>query len=85
MRERGGRLREGLEAIPGVAEVRGRGLMLAAGLAEGIDAAEAGARLLEAGLIVNVPSPQTLRMLPPLTVGEAEVDEALAKLRGALS
>jgi acetylornithine aminotransferase len=40
--------------------------------------------LLEQGLIVNVPGPDTLRMLPPLVIGEAEVDEALQKLRAVL-
>ena len=38
----GAALREGLEAIDGVREVRGRGLMIGVGLEEGIDASEAG-------------------------------------------
>jgi acetylornithine/N-succinyldiaminopimelate aminotransferase len=76
VRDLGGRLREGLEAIDAVAEVRGRGLMLGARL-RGTDAKEAAARALDDGLIVNPIGSDTLRFLPPLVIGEAEVDEAL--------
>ena len=68
MRELGAALRDGLLALDGVREVRGRGLMLGVGLEEGIDAAAIGADLLDRGLIVNVPEPGTLRLLPPLTI-----------------
>jgi predicted acetylornithine/succinylornithine family transaminase len=77
VRELGGRLMAGLAAIDGVEEVRGRGLMVAAGLRDGIDAGEVGAALLGEGLVVNVPTPATLRLLPPLIVAEAEIDQAL--------
>ena len=76
VRELGGRLRDGLEGIGPIAEVRGRGLMVGARL-EGIDAKEAAGRLLDQGLIVNPIGADTLRLLPPLIIGEAEVDEAL--------
>ena len=76
VRDLGGRLRDGLETIDAIAETRGRGLMVGARL-EGIDAKEAGARLLAEGLIVNPIGEETLRFLPPLVIGEAEVDEAL--------
>lgn len=85
VRERGARLWERLDQIPGVAEVRGRGLIVGVGLDPGIDAAEAASRLLEAGLIVNAPGADTLRLLPPLTVSEAEVDEALELLASCLT
>ena len=39
VRELGARLRDGLLALDGVAEVRGRGLMIGVGLEDGIDAA----------------------------------------------
>ena len=58
VRELGTRLRDGLAALDGVAEARGRGLMLGVGLAEGIDAAALGADLLRRGLVVNVPEPR---------------------------
>jgi acetylornithine/N-succinyldiaminopimelate aminotransferase len=84
VRELGAGLREGLEGLPGVAEVRGRGLMIGVGLEEGIDAADTGARLLGAGLVVNVPEPGTLRLLPPLTVSEEQVRQALELLEREL-
>ena len=77
VRELGVRLSGALSALDGVSEVRGRGLMVAAGLADGIDAAEVGARALELGLVVSVTDPASVRMLPPLIVDEAEIDEAV--------
>jgi acetylornithine/N-succinyldiaminopimelate aminotransferase len=79
-RELGTRLTEGLRAIDGVEEVRGRGLMLGVALDDGLDAADVAARALDGGLVINVPAPGTLRLLPPLVIGEAEVEEALAIL-----
>ena len=79
VRDLGGRLCEGLESMSNVSEVRGRGLMVAAGI-EGAGAKDAAERLLAGGLIVNPIGEDTLRLLPPLVIGEAEVDEALEKL-----
>ena len=76
VRELGGRLSSGLEGIGAVSEVRGRGLMLGARL-DGVDAKDAATRLLGEGLIVNPIGDDTLRFLPPLVIGDAEVDEAL--------
>jgi acetylornithine/succinyldiaminopimelate/putrescine aminotransferase len=84
VRELGAELSAGLLAIDGVVEVRGRGLMLGVGLAEGIDAADLGARLLERGLIVNVPEPGTLRLLPPLTVDSTQIERAVALIADSL-
>jgi acetylornithine/succinyldiaminopimelate/putrescine aminotransferase len=77
-RELGGYLAAGLRALDGIAEVRGRGLMLGAGLADGLDAATIASRALDGGLVINVPAPRTLRLLPPLVIDEADVDEAVA-------
>jgi acetylornithine/N-succinyldiaminopimelate aminotransferase len=76
VRDLGTRFCEGLEAIDGIAEVRGRGLMVGAGL-EDIEAEDVAARMLTEGLIANPIGADTLRFLPPLVIGEAEVDEAL--------
>jgi predicted acetylornithine/succinylornithine family transaminase len=84
VRERGAQLRAGLAALDGVAEVRGRGLMVGVGLAGGIDAAAVGATLLERGLVVNVPRPDTLRLLPPLIVDSAQVERAVGLIGEAL-
>jgi acetylornithine/N-succinyldiaminopimelate aminotransferase len=77
VRDLGAALRERLEELDAVREVRGRGLMIGVGLEEGIDAARVAARALESGLVLNVPEPGTLRLLPPLTIGEAEVERAV--------
>ena len=81
--ELGERLAEGLRELPGVVEVRGRGLMLAAELMpdhpQGAPAIVRRA-LLEQRLVTNATGPTTVRFLPPLTIGEAEADEALGRL-----
>jgi acetylornithine/N-succinyldiaminopimelate aminotransferase len=83
VRELGERLLHGLAELPRVASVRGAGLMVAADV-DG-DAPDIARRaLLEERLVVNATGPVTLRMLPPLTVGEADVDEALGRLGRAL-
>jgi acetylornithine/succinyldiaminopimelate/putrescine aminotransferase len=84
-RERGARLRAGLEALPGVSGVRGEGLLLGAVLSRAGEARAVAARLLDRGLIVNAVTPDTLRFAPPLTVSEPEVDEALLLCAEVLS
>jgi predicted acetylornithine/succinylornithine family transaminase len=76
-RAAGARLRKGLEVVPAVADVRGLGLLLAARL-DDVDAKQAAARALDAGLIVNPVSPTALRFAPSLLVTDDEIDEALA-------
>ncbi len=81
----GARLADGVAALPGVTEVRGLGLMLAFEL-DGIDAPALVRRaLLEERLVVNATGPATVRLLPPLVIGEAEADEALARLARLLA
>jgi len=81
----GERLAAGLQELPYVVAVRGRGLMLAIDLRDGLAAPELARRaLLEQRLVVNATGPGTIRLEPPLIVTEAEVDEALARL-GALT
>jgi acetylornithine/N-succinyldiaminopimelate aminotransferase len=84
VRELGAALRESLLGLEGVAQVRGRGLMLGVGLAGGIDAAAVCADLLERGLIVNVPESGTLRLLPPLTVDSAQIERAVGLIGESL-
>jgi acetylornithine/N-succinyldiaminopimelate aminotransferase len=83
VRDLGTRFCEGLEAIEAIGEVRGRGLMIAAELPGG-GAREAAIGALDRGLIVNPIGDETLRFLPPLVIGEQEVDRALEILRAAL-
>jgi predicted acetylornithine/succinylornithine family transaminase len=81
VRTLGARLAEGLEAIAFVSAVRGRGLMLAIDLNEGMDAPELARRaLLEQRLVVNATGPATVRLEPPLIVSAEEIDAAVARL-----
>ncbi|HWG09213.1 MAG TPA: acetylornithine/succinylornithine family transaminase [Solirubrobacteraceae bacterium] len=81
--EHGRRLAEGLARLPHVLDVRGRGLMLACEL--DVPAPEITRRaLFERRLVTNATGPSTLRLLPPLTVTAAEVDEALRRLGAVL-
>jgi len=82
--ELGERLHAGLERLPHVRSVRGRGLMLACEV--DVHAPDLARRaLLEQRLIVNATSPTTVRLLPPLIVGESEIDTALQRLSAALA
>jgi acetylornithine/succinyldiaminopimelate/putrescine aminotransferase len=82
---RGAELTAALAAIPQVTGVRGRGLLLGVGLAEGIVSAEVAAALLDRGLVVNAVDPHTLRLAPPITVTEAEITEAVGLLTEVLT
>jgi len=84
VRERGSELREGLEALDGVAGTRGRGLMVGVELAAGIDAAALGADLLSRGLVVNVPAAATIRLLPPLLVESDQIQRAIGLIGESL-
>jgi predicted acetylornithine/succinylornithine family transaminase len=83
-REVGSRFMDLLAALDAVTEVRGRGLMVGLTLADGIDAADVARRALDGGLVINVPGPGMLRFLPPLVIGDGEVDTAMTILRDAL-
>ena len=81
VRALGNHLASGLERISYVAAVRGRGLMLAFDLVEGMDAPQLARRaLIEQRLVTNATGPATIRLEPPLIVSEDEIDDALARL-----
>lgn len=73
---RGEELREtilGLES-PLVSGVRGRGLLIGVALTEPVAGAVVAAAQ-ERGLIVNAANPDTVRIAPALTIGDAEISE----------
>jgi len=85
VRELGEHLRGRLAELPGVTDIRGRGLMNAFDLVDGGAPDVARRALLEQRLVVNATGPATIRLLPPLVVTEAELDEAVARLGALLS
>ena len=66
-----------------LARARGRGLMVAIDLEEPW-APDLVNQARESGLLVNSTGPSTIRMVPPLTITTAEVDEGLAVLGDVL-
>ena len=67
-----------------VAEVRGKGLLWAIELER--DLAEEAVRLcLDEGLLVNNVKPTALRLMPPLTVSEEEIDRAVEIIDGVIA
>jgi predicted acetylornithine/succinylornithine family transaminase len=83
-RRAGARLAAGLGTLPGVVSVRGAGLLLAAQLAAP-RAKDVSAAALARGLLVNAVRPDAVRVAPPLLVGDAEIDRALAILGEVLT
>jgi acetylornithine/succinyldiaminopimelate/putrescine aminotransferase len=77
-------LRELKSKYPSITEVRGRGLLVAVEFSREIAPAVMMA-CLEHGLLVNKPKPNVIRLMPPLIIGEAEVDRAVGILDGVLS
>ena len=77
-RRRGDELRAGILGLgsPVVTEVRGRGLLLGVGLA-GEVAQRVVDEAMRRGLIVNAPNATTIRLAPPLIIGDAEIAEFL--------
>jgi 4-aminobutyrate aminotransferase/(S)-3-amino-2-methylpropionate transaminase len=81
------RLAVELAAVPGVADVRGAGLMIGVDLGPRPGAAtRAQARLLEAGYVVSTGGGgrEVVVLTPPLTITEAQLDGFVAKARTAL-
>jgi predicted acetylornithine/succinylornithine family transaminase len=82
----GARLALALQAWPArhaaVIEVRGAGLM------QGIELAFDAAPVVEAararGLLVNATAQRVVRLLPPFTISDAEIDEGVARLEAAI-
>jgi acetylornithine aminotransferase len=71
---RGAQIREAIAGKPLVAEIRGSGLLVGVGLTEPKANAVA-AKALELGLIVNAPNDSSIRIAPPLIIGDDEIAE----------
>ncbi|MFI8827175.1 acetylornithine transaminase [Streptomyces sp. NPDC053431] len=81
----GEKLRDGIEGLghPLVSHVRGSGLLLGIVLTESL-APQVQQAAQDAGLLVNAPAPDVVRLMPPLIIGDAEVDAFLRALPGVL-
>ncbi|MFE9370783.1 acetylornithine transaminase [Streptomyces sp. NPDC006711] len=81
----GEKLREGIEALahPLVSHVRGAGLLLGIVLNEPL-APQVQQAAQGAGFLVNAPAPDVVRLMPPLVIGDAEVDAFVRALPGIL-
>jgi predicted acetylornithine/succinylornithine family transaminase len=84
----GAYLKQGLEQLareqPLIQLVRGDGLLLAIELTA--ERAPDIVRLgIEEGVLINATGPTTIRLAPPLTLSQAEAQEALDKIRKAIS
>jgi acetylornithine/N-succinyldiaminopimelate aminotransferase len=87
---RGERLHEGLSGLakkyPAVCQpARGRGLLRALPLADGVDARQILGALQRRGLLVTIAGASAIRFTPPLVVSEAEIDEAVAMVADVLA
>jgi acetylornithine aminotransferase len=83
---RGDQIRElilGIES-PLISAVRGRGLLIGIGLSEPV-ALKLAAAAHEAGLIINAANESSIRLAPPLIVGDAELADFDERFRAALA
>ncbi|RDG38508.1 acetylornithine transaminase [Streptomyces corynorhini] len=81
----GERVRDEVQALghPLVSHVRGAGLLLGIVLTEPL-APQAQQAAQGAGFLVNAPAPDVVRLMPPLIIGDGEVDALLRALPGIL-
>jgi len=73
-----------LALIPGVAEVRGAGLLLGIEL-ESLKAADVALALQNEGVLVNAANPTTIRLAPALIVTDAQIKKFVAIFRKVMS
>lgn len=83
--KQGARLTTALNKIAKIDHVRGSGLLLGAQLTAGVETKDVVPALLSKGLIVNGVNATTIRLAPPLTVSDAEIDEAVSLIAEVLS
>lgn len=73
---------DALEGLPGVEEIRGRGLLI--GIELDRPCGELVTRALEQGLLINVTAERVVRLLPPLVTTDDEARELVTTLSGIL-
>ncbi|MFJ9738825.1 acetylornithine transaminase [Streptomyces sp. NPDC101166] len=85
VKRQGERLRDGIDGLghPLIDYVRGAGLLLGIVLTEPL-APQVQQAAQEAGILVNAPAPDVVRLMPPLNLGDDAVDAFLGALPGIL-
>jgi len=85
----GAKIQAGLNELPGVTEVRGLGLLLAAELDPAVlgdrTAADVATACMDKGLVLYALSPTAVRMAPPLVLSDEDIAEGLARFGAALA
>ena len=82
--KQGAYLMQELAVIPGVAEVRGAGLLLGIEL-ETMKAADIAKALQNQGVLVNAANPTTIRLAPALVVTDAQIKKFVAIFKKVMS
>lgn len=82
--KQGAYLMQELAVIPGVAEVRGAGLLLGIEL-ETMKAADIAKALQDQGVLVNAANPTTIRLAPALVVTDAHIKKFVAIFKKVMS
>ena len=82
--KQGAYLMQELALIPGVAEVRGAGLLLGIEL-EKLKASDVASSLQKAGVLVNAANPTTIRLAPALIVSDAQIKKFITVFQKVMS
>ena len=82
--KQGAYLMQELALIPGVAEVRGAGLLLGIEL-EKLKASDVASSLQKSGVLVNAANPTTIRLAPALIVSDAQIKKFINVFKKVMS
>jgi acetylornithine aminotransferase len=84
--ERGAQVRAAIDGIgsPLVDGCRGQGLLIGVGLRHPV-ASDVVAAAMDRRLVINAPNPTTIRLVPPLNIGDVEIDEFTALFAASLA
>jgi acetylornithine aminotransferase len=82
--KQGAYLMQELALIPGVAEVRGAGLLLGIEL-ENLKASDVASSLQKAGVLVNAANPTTIRLAPALIVTDVQIKKFITIFKKVMS
>jgi acetylornithine aminotransferase len=78
------KIKKSVSHIPGVSEVRGRGLLLGIELNSPI-AKQVATAMLDAGVIVNAANDQTIRIAPPLIVTMPQIEKFIMTFKKVMA